>query len=77
MTNKNINSQFDDFFSKQGNKDVPISNSNNSKPEKQKYKGVRVYPDDYEILRDVAHNERKTIVEVISDLVTEKYRTKK
>ena len=55
-------------------KDNPITES---KPKKPKYQSIRIHPQDYEIFRTIAFNEKKNMVDVISEsaeILKEKYK---
>lgn len=40
-----------------------------AKPDKNNYKSVRLYPEDYEILRTIGFYENKPLIEVVSDAI--------
>lgn len=63
----NFNDKFSNILKNQGKRDIPVNNSSSSKPKKQVHKSVRIYPEDFEKFRTMAFQERKSIIEVISE----------
>lgn len=52
---------------KRNNKPTKTNPITEEKTEKQQYKSVRIYPEDFKEYRRLAFNQDKTIVEVISE----------
>ncbi|MYL39815.1 hypothetical protein [Halobacillus litoralis] len=63
MTNKG----FKDIFGDNDNKPKKENPFTKQKAQKQQYKSVRIYPEDFKEYRRLAFHQEKTIVEVISE----------
>lgn len=68
------NSKMDNLFANSAKKDIPMTNSDNSKPSKVDYKTVRIHMDMFREFKSAAFYEDKSIVDVIRE--TLEYRQK-
>jgi len=69
---KKQNNDFEDFIANTAKKDNPTT----KKKEKPLYKSVRIYPETYEKFREIAHQQRTTVIEQIDfalDALIEKH----